>query len=60
MKISYIKPAKGGELIAEAKIIHKGNQTAVGEVEVRDKTQNLIAKGLATYAIFNENRKKDQ
>jgi len=56
MKINYIRPAKGGELIAEAKIIHKGNQTAVGEVEVRDETQNLIAKGLATYAIFNNSR----
>ncbi|UCD82367.1 MAG: PaaI family thioesterase [Desulfobacterales bacterium] len=58
MKINYMKPAKGGELIAEAKIIHKGNQTAVGDVEVRDEEQNLIAKGLATYAIFKRDREK--
>ena len=56
MKINYMKPAKSGELIAEAKIIHKGNQTAVGEVEVRDEEQNLISKGLATYAIFGKDR----
>jgi uncharacterized protein (TIGR00369 family) len=60
MKINYLKPAKGGELIAEAKIIHKGNQTAVGDVEVRDEKQNLISKGLATYAIFGKSRLEER
>jgi acyl-CoA thioesterase len=58
MKINYLKPVKGGQLIAEAKIIHKGSQTAVGDVTVRDEEQNLIAKGLATYAIFKKEREK--
>ena len=52
MKINFIKSFKGGELIAEAKIIHRGTQTAIGEVDVLDEKNNLIAKGLATYAIF--------
>jgi acyl-CoA thioesterase len=52
MKINYMKPVKGGEIIAEANIIHKGSQTAIGDVEVRDEENNLISKGLATYAIF--------
>ena len=52
MKINYLKPFKGGEIVAEAKIIHKGTQTAIGDVEVRDEKEDLIAKGLATYAIF--------
>ncbi|MCP4628679.1 MAG: PaaI family thioesterase [bacterium] len=62
MKINYTKPVKGKEIIAAAKIIHRGAQTAIGDVEVRDGEQNLISKGLATYAIFkkdiSEERKK--
>jgi acyl-CoA thioesterase len=62
MKINYMKPVKGKEIIAAAKIIHRGSQTAIGDVEVSDGEQNLISKGLATYAIFkkdiSEERKK--
>ena len=54
MKINYLKPVKTGEIIAAAKIVHKGKQTAIGDVEVRDKNDALIAKGLATYAIFKK------
>jgi uncharacterized protein (TIGR00369 family) len=54
MKINYMKPVKGREIRAEAKIIHRGSQTAIGDVEVRDEEQNLISKGLATYAIFKK------
>ena len=54
MKINYLKPFSGGEIVAEALIIHKGNQTAVGEVEVRDEDGDIIAKGLATYAIIKK------
>ena len=35
MKINYMKPVKGKELIAAAKIIHRGSQTAIGDVEDR-------------------------
>ncbi len=54
MKINYLKPCVEGEIIAEAKIVHKGTMTAIGDVEVRDEKDNLIAKGLATYAIFKK------
>ena len=54
MKINYMKPVNGSEIIAEAKIIHRGSQTAIGDVEVRDEEQNLVSKGLATYAIFKK------
>lgn len=60
MKINYLKPVKGSAIIAEAKIVHKGTQTAIGDVDVRNEKGDLIAKGLATYAIFNKNRSKDQ
>lgn len=55
MKINYLKPFDSGEIIAEAKIIHKGTQTAIGDVEVRDSNDNLVAKAISTYAI----KKKD-
>ena len=55
MKINYMKPVNGREIIAEARIIHRGSQTAIGDVEVRDEDQNLVSKGLATYAIFKKN-----
>jgi acyl-CoA thioesterase len=54
MKINYLKPLAEGEIIAEAKIVHKGTMTAIGDVEVRDEKGNLIAKGLATYAIIKK------
>ena len=59
MKINYMKPVKGGEIIAEAYIIHKGNQTAIGDVEIRDEENNLISKGLATYAIFKKDNPRE-
>ena len=54
MKINFLKPVKSGEIIAEAKIVHKGSQTAIGDVDVRDEKNYLVAKGLATYAIFKK------
>ena len=54
MKINYLKPVQGGAIVAEAKIIHRGTMTAIGDVEVRDDEGNLVAKGMATYAIFKK------
>ena len=54
MKINFLKPLKGGEIVAEAKIVHRGTMTAIGDVEVRDEDHNLVAKGLATYAIVKK------
>ena len=60
MKINYMKPVKGGEIVSEANIVHRGTQTAIGDVEVRDEEKNLIAKGLATYAIVKKDRKEEK
>jgi len=56
MKINFLKPLKGGEIIAEAKIVHRGTMTAIGDVDVRDEDKNLVAKGLATNAIVKKDR----
>ena len=52
MKINYIRAFDDGEIIAEAKIVHKGKTTAVGEVEVRDDKSRLVATASATYLIL--------
>jgi uncharacterized protein (TIGR00369 family) len=54
MKINFLKPVSGGEMLAEAKIIHRGTMTAIGDVEVRNKDDGLVAKGLVTYAIYKK------
>ena len=54
MKINYIKPFSKGEIIAEASIIYKGSNIAVGDVEVKNLEGELIAKALATYMIMKK------
>ncbi len=56
MKINFIRPFSKGKIFAEARIVHKGNQTAIGEAEVKDNHGELIARGTATYMIVE--RKK--
>lgn len=53
MKINYTAPADD-DLFAEAKIIHKGKNTAVGEVDVKKADGTLVAKSLVTYHLYRE------
>jgi acyl-CoA thioesterase len=52
MKINYLKPVFAEDIIAEARIVHRGQQTAVGDVDVRDGSGSQVAKSLSTYAIW--------
>ncbi len=52
MKLNYLLPFADGEITAEARIIHQGTKTALGDVEVRNDRDELVAKGLATYMIL--------
>ncbi|MBW2050072.1 MAG: PaaI family thioesterase [Deltaproteobacteria bacterium] len=54
MKINYLKPVSGGVITAEAWIIHRGSHTAIGDVEVSNEKGELVAKGLATFAIVRK------
>ena len=54
MKINYLRPFTGGEIFAEARIIHRGAQTAIGDVDIRDSDGNLVAKAISTYAIITK------
>ncbi len=51
-KINYLAPVRAGEMIAvEGKLVKRGRQIALGEVEVKGKDDRLVAKGLITYMV---------
>jgi len=51
MKINYLKPVEAGQLVAEAKTIHKGSRISVSDVEVKNDDRGLVAKSLVTYYL---------
>lgn len=53
MKVNFIAPADD-DIFAEARIVHKGRKTAVGEVDVRKADETLIAKALVTYYLYKD------
>lgn len=52
LKTNYTAPADG-DIVARARIIHKGNHTAVGEVDVTKPDGTLVAKSIVTYFLYN-------
>ncbi len=53
LKTNFISPADD-DVVSEAKIIHKGRRTAVGDVEVRKNDGTLVAKALVTYYVYRD------
>ena len=49
MKINFLKPFEGGEVVAEASILHCGKTTALGEIDLKIANNDLIAKATATF-----------
>ncbi|UOQ94885.1 PaaI family thioesterase [Halobacillus shinanisalinarum] len=49
MKMNYISPGKGEQLIAVPELLHVGNRTAVLTCEVKDENSNLIAHAQGTF-----------
>ncbi len=59
LKLNFLAPAKPNLwLRASGKIIHKGRHIAVGEAEVRDSNRTIVAKGLVTYFILANGRRR--
>jgi uncharacterized protein (TIGR00369 family) len=50
LNVNFMAPADD-DIFADAKIIHKGRRTVVGETEVRKADNTLIAKALVTYYL---------
>ena len=53
MKVNFIAPADD-DVLAEARIVHKGRKTAVGEVDVKKSDDTLVAKALVTYYLYKD------
>lgn len=54
MKINFIKPIREGVIIVEARIIHMGRATALGEADISDDAGNMLGKAIATYKIVRK------
>jgi uncharacterized protein (TIGR00369 family) len=52
MTISYLAPAEGCDLFAEALVIQRSASQTVSDVFVRDPGGRLVAKGMVTSRIF--------
>ncbi len=55
-KINFLAPVDRGEMIGEARVVHKGKRLALADMEVKDETGRLLAKGNATYMILAPSR----
>lgn len=53
MKINFLAPVESGQLVAEAKTIHKGSKISVSDVEVKTDEGCLVAKSLVTYFLVS-------
>jgi uncharacterized protein (TIGR00369 family) len=51
LTISYVAPAKGEDLKAEASVLRRGRNLCFLEVEVRTSSGSVVAKGLVTYKL---------
>jgi uncharacterized protein (TIGR00369 family) len=51
-KINFLSSVDRGEMIAEARVVHRGKRLALADMKVKDETGRLIAKGTATYVIL--------
>ncbi len=49
--ITYLRPALGKRIYSEGKVLKKGRQMAVIEVEITDESGRLCAKGRTIYAF---------
>lgn len=53
MKINFLAPVESGQLVAEARTIHKGSKISVIDVEVKNDEGRLVAKSLVTYYLLS-------
>lgn len=50
LRIDYLRPAPGGDLIAHSKVLRSGRSIARADVEIVDADGNLIAVGRGAYS----------
>lgn len=50
-KLNFLRPAKGGDLLARGKVVHRGRKIAVCQVEISSEDEVLLATGIFTYMV---------
>ena len=50
-KLNFLRPARGGDLVARGRVVHSGRQIAVCQVEIFSEDGVLLATGVFTYMI---------
>jgi len=55
-KLNFLRPAKGGDLVARGRVVHSGRQIAICQVEVSAEDGSLLATGIFTYMIKHVNK----
>lgn len=58
VKINYFKAVKGGNIVCNTKVIHQGKKVVTLDSEILNDNQ-IVAKALGTYSIFEVKKKKD-
>lgn len=51
INLTYLRPALGPRIVAEAEVLRKGRQLMTVEITIRDEQERLCAKGRALYAL---------
>ena len=51
LSLSYLRPALGAYVIAEARVLKKGRMLAVLDVDIKDPADRLVAKARVSYAL---------
>jgi uncharacterized protein (TIGR00369 family) len=57
-KLNFLRPARGGDLVARGRVVHCGRQIAVCQVEISSEDGVLLATGVFTYMIKHVNEAK--
>ncbi len=53
LNINYLRPAGDSQLTATARIVSRGRTIAVGDVDITDDLDRLIAKSRATFMVVS-------
>jgi uncharacterized protein (TIGR00369 family) len=56
MKVNYISPGLGEELICQAKVVHMGKQLCVAECRVTTEKGRLVAIATGTFYVIKADR----
>jgi acyl-coenzyme A thioesterase PaaI-like protein len=49
--VNFLAPARGADLIAEARVVQRGRSISVGEVTVAGADGRPVARALVTYKL---------